>query len=210
MNKFDLSPHEAALMRYVDLLCTWNEKINLISRKDADNVVLHHILPAILLASQIKDGAVLNIWDVGTGGGLPGIPLAIMRPKVQVTLIDSTKKKVGAAEAMVCDLGLTNAVGCAERVEVLPAQADVIVGRGVADILKFIDLVGGKFIQRRARILYLSGVMDVPQHYKYFKLNVYHLRQMLLDFQLSACLGKTVDINDTFWDGKVLYDAERL
>lgn len=105
------------LSQYVKSLLDWNQKVNLVSRKDADNVWSSHILHSIslLFAFKIPDGA--KVVDIGSGGGLPGIPLAILLPDVQMVLIESIKKKCTALADMLSGLGLTNASVINARVE---------------------------------------------------------------------------------------------
>lgn len=113
----------------------WNEKINVISRKDIDNLYLHHILHslAIVKVMAFKDGA--NILDLGTGGGLPGIPLAILYPAVNFTLVDSTAKKIRVVQEVVTALGLKNVTAIHTRVEdIKNVQFDFVVTRAVTTL----------------------------------------------------------------------------
>ncbi len=115
------------------LYTEWNEKINVISRKDMDNLYLHHVLHslAILKVQPFKDGA--KILDLGTGGGFPGIPLAIMYPSVFFTLVDSTAKKIRVVTEIAAALGLKNVEARHIRVEELKTERfDFVVTRAVA------------------------------------------------------------------------------
>jgi 16S rRNA (guanine527-N7)-methyltransferase len=115
------------------LYTEWNEKINVISRKDMDNLYLHHVLHslAIMKVQTFKDGA--KILDLGTGGGFPGIPLAIMHPSVSFTLVDSTAKKIRVVTEVAAALGLKNVETRHIRVEDLKTERfDFVVTRAVA------------------------------------------------------------------------------
>lgn len=109
----------------------WNEKINVISRKDIDNLYEHHILHSLAIAKMIGFKAGSKVMDVGTGGGFPGIPLAIMFPEVEFTLVDSIRKKVHVAEEIAKAIGLTNVTCKWERVEEEKDKYDFIVSRAV-------------------------------------------------------------------------------
>jgi 16S rRNA (guanine527-N7)-methyltransferase len=112
----------------------WNERINVISRKDIDHLYEHHILHSLALAKvvQFKPGA--RILDLGTGGGLPGIPLAILFPETHFTLIDGTRKKITVVQEIVQALELPNVVALHQRVEETKGQFDFVMSRGVAPL----------------------------------------------------------------------------
>jgi 16S rRNA (guanine527-N7)-methyltransferase len=111
----------------------WNEKINVISRKDIDNLYLHHVLHSLAIAKVVnfKDGT--HILDLGTGGGFPGIPLAILYPSVSFLLVDSTAKKIRVVQEVVTALGLKNVEAQHIRVEDIKkgVQFDFVVTRAV-------------------------------------------------------------------------------
>ena len=113
----------------------WNAKVNLVSRKDIDHLYEHHVLHSLAIAKllQFKPGA--EILDVGTGGGFPGIPLAILMPDVQFHLIDGMLKKVKVVQDVIEQLGLTNAKAQQVRAEELKnARYDFVVTRAVAEL----------------------------------------------------------------------------
>jgi len=112
----------------------WNEKINVISRKDIDNLYLHHVLHSLALSRVITFKAGATIIDAGTGGGFPGIPLAILFPDVRFLLTDSIAKKIRVVEAVCAETGLQNCEIRHTRMEDLKASADFIVSRAVAEI----------------------------------------------------------------------------
>ncbi len=117
------------------LYSEWNEKINVVSRKDIDNLNLHHVLHSLAIAkvTGFKDGS--RILDLGTGGGFPGIPLAILYPSVSFLLVDSTAKKIRVVQEVVTALGLKNVDAQHIRVEdIKGVQFDFVVTRAVTSL----------------------------------------------------------------------------
>lgn len=124
-----------------DLYKDWNSKINVISRKDIDNLYLHHVLHSLAIAkfTQFTDGS--SIMDVGTGGGFPGIPLAIMFPNVNFLLLDSIGKKIKVATEVAQAIGLTNVMFNHSRMENETRKFDFIVSRAVMTLPELVKLV---------------------------------------------------------------------
>ncbi|MEL7020867.1 MAG: 16S rRNA (guanine(527)-N(7))-methyltransferase RsmG [Bacteroidota bacterium] len=112
----------------------WNEQINVISRKDIEHLYDHHILHSLGLAKVVHFKSGSNILDLGTGGGLPGIPLAILLPKVKFKLVDGRGKKIKVVNAIAETLGLDNVEGQHIRAEELKERFDFIVCRGVTSL----------------------------------------------------------------------------
>lgn len=144
----------------------WNSKINVISRKDIDSLYDHHILHSLAIARYLKaqreeewvslasPQSGLQVLDLGTGGGFPGIPLAIMFPGTRFVLCDSIKKKTIVAQDVALQLGLTNVTVTNARAETLPGKFDYVVSRAVASLMDFYPWVKGKYSKS---ILYLKG-----------------------------------------------------
>lgn len=123
----------------------WNSRINVISRKDIDNLYEHHVLHSLAIARAVSFPDSSTVLDAGTGGGFPGIPLAIMFPSVQFTLCDSIAKKIRVAEGVASSLGLDN-VRCLNcRVEDLPGEYDWAVSRAVASLSDLYGWLKGRF-----------------------------------------------------------------
>lgn len=140
----------------------WNLKINVVSRKDIDELYLRHVLHALAISKVImfKDGT--RIMDVGTGGGFPGIPLAIMFPHCTFHLVDSIAKKLKVVDEVVDGLALTNVKTTHTRVENINETYDFIVSRAVAAMPTFVHWTKGKISKKQNNtlkngILYLKG-----------------------------------------------------
>jgi 16S rRNA (guanine527-N7)-methyltransferase len=152
------------LKEYTSLLREWNEKINLVSRKDMDRFETKHLAHCLTITNFLRLMPKAQVLDVGTGGGLPGIPLAICYPQARFTLMDSIGKKVMVVEDMVKRLNLENVEIRRGRVEELPKKRtyDFIIGRAVSALPTFFGWVNNK-IRKGARnspangILYLKG-----------------------------------------------------
>ncbi|MBP7077411.1 MAG: 16S rRNA (guanine(527)-N(7))-methyltransferase RsmG [Bacteroidales bacterium] len=129
------------LEKYAKLLIEWNAKINVISRKDIDSIEERHILHSLSLVKLFSFSASSQIADVGSGGGFPGIPIAIFCPQIQVSLIESIRKKANVLCDMVNALGLTNVTVENVRAEDLIKKYDFVTGRAVAAFPDFYNIV---------------------------------------------------------------------
>lgn len=135
----ELTPKQAEeLLHFENLLQDWNQRINLVSRKE-ERILERHIIPSLFPLKFLSPPSEGRVLDIGTGGGLPGIPLAILYPQLHFTLLDSTRKKLKAVEAMAGDLSLSNVETRHERAEELRFQADLITGRAVTALPRFVS-----------------------------------------------------------------------
>jgi 16S rRNA (guanine527-N7)-methyltransferase len=145
-----------------DLYHFWNQRINVISRQDIDNIETHHILHSLAIALIIRFSPGTRIMDAGTGGGFPGIPLAILFPEVTFTLVDSTGKKIRVVEEICKETGLQNVKPRNERFEKTPGRFDFITGRAVASLPAIWKLLSPKLEMKESNtlppgMLYLKG-----------------------------------------------------
>jgi 16S rRNA (guanine527-N7)-methyltransferase len=150
----------------------WNLKINVVSRKDIDELYLRHVLHSLGIAKIQNFLPGSKILDVGTGGGFPGVPLAILFPEVYFHLVDSIGKKIKVVEEVVDGLQLQNVKATNARVETVSGKYDFIVSRAVAQMDTFVHWVDGKIAkksihERKNGILYLKGG-DLSEELKYY------------------------------------------
>lgn len=144
------------------LYTEWNEKINVISRKDMEGLYEKHILHSLGIAKVMPFADGTKVLDVGTGGGFPGIPLAILFPEVSFTLIDSIGKKIKVVEAVSEGLGLKNVTAVHGRAEKLKDKFHFVVSRAVTQMPEFLRWLKGKFEKEQFNekhngVLYLKG-----------------------------------------------------
>ena len=147
LDKFpDLSEKQISqFSKLKDLYTYWNDKINVISRKDIENIYLRHILHSLAIAKFINFKNGTTVLDLGTGGGFPGIPLSIIFPNTNFILSDSIKKKILVVNEVVKQLGLENVKSEWSRAENLNHKYDFLVTRAVAKMPKIIEWSKGNF-----------------------------------------------------------------
>jgi 16S rRNA (guanine527-N7)-methyltransferase len=167
------------------LYSEWNAKINVISRKDIDNLYLHHVLHSLAVAKIIEFAPMTMVLDVGTGGGFPGIPLAILFENVEFHLIDAIGKKINVVKAIAETLDLQNVQARQERAEQAPnGLYDFVVSRGVTKALPFYEWIKNKFSKNQYNklpngILLLKGgdlseeLKELKRRYKIYELKDY-------------------------------------
>jgi 16S rRNA (guanine527-N7)-methyltransferase len=129
----------------ISLYHTWNSKINVISRKDMDQLGVHHILHSLGIAKVIQFEPGTSVMDVGTGGGLPGLPLAVMFPEVKFHLVDSIGKKIKVVQGIAEELKLQNVTASHTRAEQVHEKYDYIVSRAVARLAEFYQWIQFSF-----------------------------------------------------------------
>jgi len=145
-----------------ELYTFWNAQINVISRKDVDNFYERHVLHALAIAKIISFKPDTKILDVGTGGGFPGIPLAILFPEAEFLLVDSIGKKIKVVNEVAASLGLENVEGIHQRAEKVKGNFDFVVSRAVTRMNRFVPWVKNKFRSHSFNdlpngIIYLKG-----------------------------------------------------
>ena len=157
----------------------WNAKINVVSRKDIDELYLKHVLHSLSISKVIQFKKNTSILDVGTGGGFPGIPLAILFPECKFLLVDSINKKINVVEEITKSLKLTNVSFKAIRVEKLDSKHEFIISRAVTKMNKFKKLVKGRISSENKNhikngILYLKGG-DLKDEMKNINHKIYNI-----------------------------------
>lgn len=166
-----------------ELYQDWNQKINVVSRKDIDEIYTRHVLHSLAIAKIQSFLPEVEILDVGTGGGFPGIPLAILFPDCHFTLVDSIGKKIKVVDEVVEGLNLKNVTTINDRVENINKQFDFIVSRAVAAMPTFTHWVKGKIKstsahERRNGILYLKGGDLAEELAPYSNAEVFDLQEI--------------------------------
>lgn len=163
-----------------DLYKDWNLKINVVSRKDIDELYLRHVLHSLGIAKVMSFKSGANVMDVGTGGGFPGIPLAILFPETHFHLVDSIGKKIKVVNEVVAGLELENVKTTHGRVEDVKDTYDFIVSRAVAQMETFVRWTKGKVAKKQNHdlkngILYLKGGDLTEELQKYTSATIYNL-----------------------------------
>ena len=163
-----------------ELYKDWNLKINVVSRKDIDELYLRHVLHSLGIAKVVQFKPNTKVLDVGTGGGFPGIPLAILFPEVQFHLVDSIGKKIKVVREVAEGLGLQNIKTTHGRVEEIKETYDFIVSRAVAQMETFVFWTKGKINKKQQHpikngILYLKGGDLSDELKKYSSATIYNL-----------------------------------
>lgn len=163
-----------------DLYNEWNEKINVISRKDMESLYEKHILHSLAIAKVMEFAPGAKVLDIGTGGGFPGIPLAILFPEAEFTLIDSIGKKISVVNAVAEGVELKNVTAIHGRAEQLKEKFHFVVSRAVTQMPEFLKWLKGKFEKEQFNpkhngILYLKGG-DLAEELAGIKAEIFNLK----------------------------------
>lgn len=194
----DLSPEQIRQFAALETLYeTWNAQINVISRKDTPFFYERHVLHSLAIAKIVQFLPGAAVLDIGTGGGFPGIPLAILFPEVQFHLVDSIGKKIKVVQEVVASLGLLNVKASHARAETIKERYDFIVSRAVTQMPVFLTWVKGKSAKKNQHsvkngVLYLKGG-DLSEE-------LANLRYPVKEFPISAFFKE-----DFFQTKKVVY-----
>lgn len=171
----------------------WNEKINVVSRKDIEALEIHHVLHSLAIAKVISFKPGTRVLDVGTGGGFPGIPLAIMFPEVDFHLVDSIGKKIKVVREVAAALGLKNVTADQVRVETMKEKFDFIVSRAVTAFPAFVTLTRNRILK--------GGFNDLPNGIIYLKGGDFE--EEIMDFRERIAVYRIPDFfEDEFFETK--------
>ncbi len=187
---------EARLRRFAELFKEWNTRINLVSRKDIDAFEEHHLLHSLAVGRVVAFPERARVLDVGTGGGLPGIPLAVLFPRVRFFLCDSIAKKARAVREMAEALGLKNVEVVHKRAETLESKWDFVLGRAVAALPVFLGWI--------AKNLREGGSPECPNGVLYLKGTRYAEELAPLGIEPFRVTELRTVVNRTYFDEKFL------
>lgn len=194
-------PVRETLGRFEQLFREWNGKLNLVSRKDMDDFVTHHLVHSLALAKWAEIPDRCRILDVGTGGGLPGLPLAICFPHARVYLCDSITKKARAVRSMVDSLGLTNVEIINKRAETLESKWDYILGRAVTSLPKFTVWI--------RKNISTGGPPGFPNGILYWKGSLFREELAAMEVEPYVVYSIREKIPDPYFEGKFIIHLTR-
>jgi len=183
-----LSPKaKEQLAQLLPLYEEWNSQINVISRKDLDQLYTRHVLHSLAIHKFLQFAPGSRVLDIGTGGGFPGIPLAILNPEVNFVLVDSIGKKIKVVQEVSQALGLTNVTAIHERAEKVKGPFDFVMSRAVAELRLLLQWSNGKLAKKQINAL-PNGIIclkggDLTEEFKGLSkdIEVYDLQQWFAD-----------------------------
>ena len=203
-------PSWILLEKWVGLLVEWNQKINLVSRKDIEALEDRHLAHCLAITEYLRLSPGATVLDVGTGGGLPGIPMAICYPQAQFTLIDSIGKKVAVVQAIVDALGLKNVKALQVRAESVNSKFDFVTGRAVKNLPEYLG-----WIQNNIR---LNKRKDKPQSKKlknslangvlYWKGGAFQDELAMLELKTAHCFDLEALLKESYFSQKYILHIE--
>ena len=184
----NLSPKaKDQLAQLLPLYEEWNSQINVISRKDLDQLYTRHVLHSLAIHKFLQFAPGSRVLDIGTGGGFPGIPLAILNPEVNFILVDSIGKKIKVVQEVSQALGLTNVTAIHERAEKVKGPFDFVMSRAVAELRLLLQWSNGKLAKKQINAL-PNGIIclkggDLTEEFKGLskEIEVYDLQQWFAD-----------------------------
>ena len=179
----------------------WNARINLVSRKDMDAFVLHHLIHSLAMIKWIRFPERSRVLDVGTGGGLPGNPLAICFPETNFFLCDSITKKAKAVQSMVDELGLKNVQVVNKRAEHLESTWEFIIGRAVTSLPRFLGWIRDNIRK--------GGDSAMPNGVLYWKGSLYREELDAIGIQPFAVYPIEEKLDDPYFAGKYIIHLSR-
>ncbi len=175
------------LAQLLPLYEEWNSQINVISRKDLDQLYTRHVLHSLAIHKFLQFAPGSRVLDIGTGGGFPGIPLAILNPEVNFVLVDSIGKKIKVVQEVSQALGLTNVTAIHERAEKVKGPFDFVMSRAVAELRLLLQWSNGKLSKKQINAL-PNGIIclkggDLTEEFKGLskEIEVYDLQQWFAD-----------------------------
>ncbi len=175
------------LAQLLPLYEEWNSQINVISRKDLDQLYTRHVLHSLAIHKFLQFAPGSRVLDIGTGGGFPGIPLAILNPEVNFVLVDSIGKKIKVVQEVSQALGLTNVTAIHERAEKVKGPFDFVMSRAVAELKLLLQWSNGKLAKKQINAL-PNGIIclkggDLTEEFKGLSkdIEVYDLQQWFAD-----------------------------
>lgn len=184
------------LKRWAVLIREWNEKVNLISRKDIKHLEERHLAHCLAITNYLDLKPGTQILDVGTGGGLPGIVMAICYPQAQFTLVDSIGKKIAVVQDLIDQLGLENVDVLQVRAETIRRRFDFITGRAVKNLPEFFGWIQGNLRHKSNH--------SVPNGVLYWKGGEFSEELELLDFRPFKTLYLEQMLNDPYFEQKYI------
>ena len=192
------------LLQWGEHMRTWNEKINLISRKDIDFLEARHLAHCLAITEHLRLEKGARLLDVGTGGGLPGLVMAICYPNAEFTLVDSIAKKIGVVQSLIEALGLKNVQARQMRAEDLTHKYDFVTGRAVKSLPIFLSWIQKNLRAGQAHSL-ANGVL-------YWKGDAYREEVRSLGLNVSNCFDLEAQLRDSYVANKYILhiQAENL